>query len=582
MHFTKVLAECLAGCGLNPDSVRQGKRQRTQSRRFQALPTLHPEDTDLGAMLRAGPHVMGELLCHHSLPEAVERARSTSQLWVYDPHVLASLTCLGEALQARAIRCLPVQFDVENREYCFLDKLTLPLTPEQLAQTWRGGDRKTRLQVAKLLAATFVTAKEDRVSYEADRRDQPAERVLPARYGRWHLRRGSRANCLGKAIMVAGFAKMAQARALAVIPTRLSCNEERHHRGLAARICLEELEAANVPLSRGRRRSLESVVGSGRSADRDVSWLHMSIAMDMGKGEWVLVDPNMGMASVIPETWEGNDAYETLIYCEQVLPGLSLLRQIPDSRSRFQGYLELTQLNCSVLNNFAQLGFSKTATKEEIIARLVQSELLDHILTWIEFSKTELDPNAPRPRKALSALMEFNYDLSKERICGMPARKCLWFVFGDWPYEKLLSELTDIDARRALLALCFEFAVRGIRLLDKEESTSRWTAEQMHPQCQLSLAGSGLACSALAHVALASGKRASRAVEQLLNQHCFDLYRLHVSAGRLLVDPQNAGQEALRSASILRRLPFRLPSSEHVLGQLDSERIVSIPSTKVG
>jgi hypothetical protein len=149
----------------------------------------------------------------------------------------------------------------------------------------------------------------------------------------------------------------------------------------------------------------------------------------------------------------------------------------------------------------------------------------------------------------------------------------LWFVFGDYPDEKLLAEISDAEAREALLALCYEFGTRGIRLLDQDDRP--WLAEQIHPQCQVAPVGPCLANSVLAHVALAMGRRASRSVEQLLNQHCFDLFRLHVSAGALITNPRKAGLEARRSASILRRLPFRLPSSEHVLRELDGRRTSS-------
>lgn len=571
MCVNNVFQAAFAGCGLSLRSVQAGHAWKELDQRGRALHKQHPQASELGVMLRAGPHVIGELLCHHSLATAVEQARNCRGIWHYDAAFLATMAFLGDALQESAVPCLPELFDLEQREYHFLDKLSLPASPKALAEAWQSGDGRTRLQIAKLLAATFVTPGESRVSYEDDRKDQPAERVLPKYFGRWDLKKGSRVNCLGKAIMVAGFARLAGIRALAVIPTRLQHIEQYRSRGLAASVCLAGLKAASVPLSEARAHSLEDIARAGRRSADDYSWLHMSIALDMGGGEWALVDPNMGIASVLPKDWLIDPAADSLSYCSQVLPGLSLLKQVPDYRSIYADYLNLTRVNCALLIPFAAEGFSSTATKEQIVDRLVRSELLDHVLSWQEFGPSELDPDASRRRKAISALLEFTLDLTRPAVGGKPARKCLWFVFGEYPDDKLLAEISDEEAREALLTLCYKFASRAIRLMDEDVGRSRWFAELVHPQCQLSPVGFGLATAVMAHVGLSMGGTVSRQVEKRLNYHCFDLYRLHVSAGRLVTNPRKAGHEAQRSATILRRLPFVLPSSEHVLRWLERD-----------
>src|SRR5262249_4265612 len=161
---------------------------------------------------------------------------------------------------------------------------------------------------------------------------------------------------------------------------------------------------------------------------------------------------------------------------------------------------------CGILERFAQDGFPTTATKEEIVQRLMRSDLLDQMLSWHEFS-TRLDSQDTRKRKAACVLLEYVYDRKFRIYDAEPILKVHWRVLRMRTADELLEQISDVEAREALLTLCYKFAPRGVRSIDQEEVRSQKAAEQMHPQCQVAPVGYSLAASVLAHVALAEGRR---------------------------------------------------------------------------
>ena len=94
------------------------------------------------------------------------------------------------------------------------------------------------------------------ISADEDRADQPSERVLPKMFGKWDPDTGNRANCLGKAIMLAGFGKLCGVDMMSVTPMlTLNANAHRYF-GLAAEGIYKFLEEKQIAFSETRRLSL--------------------------------------------------------------------------------------------------------------------------------------------------------------------------------------------------------------------------------------------------------------------------------------------------------------------------------------
>jgi hypothetical protein len=573
MLLGKVLERAFAGCGLDFLEFQNSRRWQDCLDRFSSMSAQHPIGSELGALLHAGPHVVGELLTRHSANDVVKQAGKTTTAWQYDPLLLTAISCFGEALIDGAASCLPVHFEIDPNSDLLLDRLKLPMSQEDLIACWKAGDAKTRVQIAKLLAVTFAGRVNEDYTSEDDRANQPAERVLPACFGRWEQAKAEvagTANCLGKAIMLAAFGKLVGAEMLAVLPVQLAHNIYYRKRGEVAAFCLDGLAATNVPLSKERRQSLLNIAGFGQAEEDEISWSHMGIALRIDTSAWVLIDPNMyrGLVSVFPDYWEVGHAHRLLTCWSEVLPGLSLLRQDKRIEERFEAYIDTCQQRCALLLLLTIQCFAQPRTKKELVDLLRKSAVLDALLTWPEFDASKLDPASSRKRKAICAFLEHHYDRTAQPLPdgGFP-HQCQWYEFGDKDEQWLLDQLSDETAREALCNLCYKFITHGIKAMDEEWKQQRGDADLHHPRCQFASIGPGLSIAALGHVAHAMG--ASREVEPHLHCHCFDQFRLLYSAGKLILHPQTAGPEARQSAELLKRLPFILPSAEKVLKALE-------------
>ncbi|PWU01599.1 MAG: hypothetical protein C5B53_02660 [Candidatus Melainabacteria bacterium] len=578
MPLEKVLKRAFAGCGLDFLEVQKSQRWQRAVSHFTSLSDRYPIDSQLGPLLHAGPHFVGELLARMPANGVAQLASQRNTAWQYDPGFLASICCLGDALIEAAIACLPVSFELsEDDAELRLDRLQLPVSQGALVECWQRGDAETRVQIAKLLAVTFAGKTADGYSSEDDRANQPAERVLPACYGRWHRALEAIpaeaalrpiANCLGKAIMLAAFGKLVGTETLAVLPIQLAHNIYWRKRGEVAASCLAGLEASKVPLRKERRQSLNHIAACGEAEREEISWSHLGIALRIDEHKWVLVDPNMGMASVFPNSWKMNEAHDLLRCYGQVLPGLSLLRQDKRIEARFERYIDGCQQRCAKLLLLTVMCFARPHSKEELVDLLGRPGVLDDVLRWPEFSASRLDPTCSRRRKAICALLDHDYDWDAEPLPdGTRQRKCPWHEHGDKNEQWLLDRLSDQTAQEAMGSLCYRFITESLKQMDKEHEQKKGGADLHHPRCQLGGLGPSLAIAVLGHVAHAMG--VSEAVEPVLHHHCFDQFRLLYRAGELILHPESAGPDAREAAEILKRLPFVLPSAEKVLKALE-------------
>lgn len=579
MSLRQVLERAFTGCGVELAKVQHNSNWQHRLAGFSALAAQRPVDSTLAALFHAGPHFVGELFVRHDLARVAELAAKHNDSWQYDLDFLTATACLGEHLIDAAIHCLPASFDLGEASDLRLERLHLPMSLEELVRRWKKGSVKTRRQIAKLLAVIFAGKTRQGYSSEDDRANQPAERVLPTCFGQWDPAREGLppgqdqrpvANCLGKAIMLAAFARLVGADTLAVLPIQLAHNIYWRKRGEVASFCLAGLEASRVPIREERKQSLLTLSAWGYAETEEISWSHMALALRISPSRWVLIDPNMGMASVFSESWQINEAHDLLTTCCQALPGLSL--QLEDKRiyARFEREIDICQQRCAKLLLFTVVCFKRPHSKGELVEVLSQSLVLNDILEGPEFAPGKLAPASSRRRKAICVLLDHDYDWEAERMQdGSYQRKCKWYEHGDKDEEWLLNQLSDERAQEAMANLCYRFMTESIRQMDEQHKRKKGDGDLHHPRCQLGAIGPTLAIAALGHVAHAMGVSAN--VEPVLHHHCFDQFRLLYRAGQLVLNPESAGPDALEALAILRRLPFVLPSTEIVLRALEGQ-----------
>jgi hypothetical protein len=539
-----------------------------------SLPDRYPAKTKRGVLLRAGPHLVGRLLCGHPLSEVTEQIRRCKpDRWCFNAPLMTEVLLLGEALPKRAYHCLPRGYSHRSCPTYSYEKLRLPVTRSDLVKAWRSGDRQTRLEVARALCATLKSSKEDNYSYAKDRACQPPTRVLPDGFSVWNGEKqlvyglDYRPNCWAKLLMLAGFALKAGAKILVVVPATIAPFVHLQWRGQVAQLCLKALRSCGIPLTRQRQDSLLSIVRDGITWEEDISWRHGGMVVEMGPGDWVYVDANMGMVSDCTDEWKMEQAYEDLTHCAPILPGLSVFRRIEGGIPGHRGLMDLTRVNCASLATLGEAGkFQDWGSYGQIVDRLANSPVLDRLLSWEEYGPKKIPSTLPRRQAAIAILVQMASVVSNRHLQACPDRNAR-----DLPPtrdEWLIGQLDGEEMKKTLQRLAYLLATRGLSIMDKEKEDMAIRGELLHPEVQISQPNFALAIGVLSHLAAFYGEEVGQAVCRELHQLGLDLFLLHVTAGTLLTNEQSAGQDARDSVSILADLPVTLPSSARVLGAL--------------
>lgn len=558
---------------------------------YKSVPTLLA-GTEFIHMLNAGPHRVGLEFCRSSgrdCAEVIRNVTNCAEKWEPNPHFLATLAYLGDELQNAAITCLPEQFEEPAVQTADWAELGLPLTPSQLAKVWHEGDIDTRIDIGSLIADVFYIAPNKKPRDKGrDILHQKPEYVLPGLFGPWDKESDHQPNCLGKALLVAAFARLASIDALIIIPARTCFRLKDCCRGELAELCLEGFSRAGVPLLQRRRKSLQRIASAGHYARNEPSWLHACIALRLDSHLWLLIDPNGDIVSILPLELALGAAHRDLELIGSVLPGLSFLEEAGDDsyEKNFHKYHRRGKYILDQLRIFAKNGFPPDATKSDIIERLIKSRLLDLAVTeLLDDGESGSDnqtfkPRTPRRYKAVCLLLEHIFARSPsknttEKLKPKIEWKHLRSLHPSITEGLLFSKISDAAARRGLETLCYALGTRVLENLSADYRRLGNSAELVHPQCQIGGVGYFLATSVLAHVAYCLGQRTSLEVESLLCHHAFDLHRLHVVAGAGILHWKNRQrrQEALKAASILEDLPFVLPSTELILPHLQQMQL---------
>lgn len=306
------------GCGVSLSQVVASARHLELCRQHEAVFDRFGVGTDEGVALRAGSLTMTRLL--NTLPEreAIEQARlvvTTGGINSVDSLYRASVQYLGEAIIAAADECLPEE-------------------AKALAEEWKMAEAERQIQIAQRLYWIFRHQKQEahgdltmevirqKMERHLSDHSQPAH-YLPKLYGAWDGKT-SLANCVGTSEMLTAFGRRANARTLAVSPTRFSGGELRRVRKIIRSEVAADLETRGLgDADASFAESMAASVWEGHLGDRDN--FHVATAFELRDQRWILVDPYDLVWGVFPEVWSVNEIFQTLEKYQLVLPGLSLV-----------------------------------------------------------------------------------------------------------------------------------------------------------------------------------------------------------------------------------------------------------------
>lgn len=562
MVFSEVFDSLLAGCGLNKDRVRGSKHFRQLVRGYKTVLNRLDKKSMLWSRGMIGPLASGEVFNREEGNDDPVNYASGYLPWQTDPRVFASIVYAGEALLQAAAQCLPNR-PSRRETYRLNDRTLKNRTFTELARGWRTGSSAYRSDVLQL-AVDSMSSSAARTSEEVQqsRYDQPATRVLPKLYGRWIPGVEHSSNCLGKAQLMAAFGRMAGAKMLALIPIQPLSRDAELMMGIDSYLAFNIFRSAGISLTPEREQGLLAICTKALESKYDLNFPHYATAFQIKPNVWIMADAGWGITATLPGSWDLDRAYSLLQELKPVTPGMSFLAEDPlrDRMSRpSQSNNEIAEA-AKALNQL----IIDSASKNEIIVRLIDSKVLSEVLKGVEFGPSEMDPNSPTERKAVCALLEHLYTPQADKS-KKPSPKHLWFAFGDRNAEQLAGLMTDAEAREALSNLLYRYVTHSLRTQRDVYQSQRYQRFTFPSQMHIGLVEPTFGTATLSHLGTLRSSEDSDKVQQVLGQHVFYPHQLLNAVGRLVRMPEAAGPVEIVSAAVLRRLSFRLPDADLLL-----------------
>lgn len=455
------------GCGISAKVLLSSDQFKAALEHERLLLRSHPPNTKRGAFLRsdifrvgASFNIRGQKLAKRRNPRCEHSLRER-----------ALLRLVGDSLVDAAVECLPENLRLNAPRWNALS------SPKQIAMC------------RELYEATLsVESRNGEFTWQQDTFDQPISRILPRLYGK--VGEGGRPNCLGKAQLLAAFAKLAGAKAYGVTPVIGTYWNYRRHRGDIARRVLRAVRNAEIQLLPNHRRSLESIAEEGNVNPSGPSRFHLAVIFELQDGDWLLVDPNSNVFGLVPNPTKLRRKCQRLDWATRVSPGMTSQIVFNDSilRSRKHACANVPQ----VLSEMGEL------TTLPDGGRMSSEVALEH------FQRTE-------------AFKAYAKDLGgKTNAAGAVLGLRDWLGLPASGTDPGAPEITFRDALAQF---------RLIHLVNRFDATWEAGESARHdPIVELSNLHFSIACGTISHAAIEMGY--GERAEQLLQRHCFNQFRL--------------------------------------------------------
>jgi hypothetical protein len=185
------------------------------------------------------------------------------------------------------------------------------LTIAQLTSKWRSGTEGVKLEVARAVAEKWSndlqTPSVEELP-EALERTLDVERALPELFANHPLG----PNCLGKFQLLVALGNRFGASMLSISSLVTHAQTSNLIRKWMATQILAFFDKPAMFLSEERRRGLQRIIEFVNLVEARSRIQHFAVAYRMATERWVIVDPNMGLASVAPNDWELDSIWRRL------------------------------------------------------------------------------------------------------------------------------------------------------------------------------------------------------------------------------------------------------------------------------
>ena len=401
---------------------------------------------------------------------------------------------IAQALIRSATKALPDKVEWFNTK----SNSVKPISLAELSSKWRNGSTFVKKEIGKALASALhpkTRADGSKVDHSDghDSYDQPLERVLPELYGQWQIQLGAdnRPNCLGKFQMLIAFGNLFGAQMLALAPLRYAGTTGFEYRAKACRMIYDTLQTLPICVSEKRQASLFRVFKQKWINGSLPPLQHFAIAYRVDDSNWLLVDPNSGLSSMMPNSEAMNEARIQLDQHQQTAPGASLLFHNTHEEPRYQENLELTNRSCETVTQIAgQLAGSKDwQTLKQL---LFDSGIAPAMLSWDDFMDIT---GSNRFDKIALRLYNKAY---KEKD------------------EPEFTSLAEVDFEKLRETLMYRYLTFGESEILNHYLCQREFGVVSHPLYEVSLAKFRMATATISHVALDISPEMGRETEEIL------------------------------------------------------------------
>jgi len=317
--MNKVFETAFRGCGLSFSWVKRSQPYRQYLARQKQLTAEYSEGSQRGIALRAGTLDWGQrLYVGNNERKALELSLPNGTIPPINAELRTNLFLLGTAMVNKAAA-------------------RLPKDARELADKCKDASSKDQIGILQELSQCVLkSSRQD--SFWALRHNQGNERAFPTGYG--FTSKKAKPNCLGYASLVAGFAKRARLKAIAVTPLMYaeSCYNQARYK-IAKKLLANSKSGVFKP-SKAFRSYLKKVIAHVERAGGLFQVSHNAILVRLRDYSWVLVDPYYGVISNQLDQGDIRNKARLLEKYALVTPGISLYGKSKSVQSHLDKYLE--------------------------------------------------------------------------------------------------------------------------------------------------------------------------------------------------------------------------------------------------
>jgi len=391
-----------------------------------------------------------------------------------------------------------------------------------LASKWRQGSEHVQHEVGRALATALHPMKDANgkdVDFRSgsDSYDQPRERVLPALYGKWdpELGANNRPNCLGKFQLLIAFGHLVNAEMLALTPLIYGSSSMSGYRVKACRMIYDLVQELPIKVSEKRQKSLFNVIKQMWINNSLPELQHFAVLYRMKDSKWLLIDPNLGLSTVMKNTAEIDEIRSELFDLQEQAPGASVLLRDDKELSKYQHFVDIVEKNCAKVSEIKQQ-IAEANDWPSLKALLFESGIANEMLGWDSFFDITDRDKSKRFDKVALFLYNQAYEVKKKVKKDEQSEEEQEKEVKAEKIEKKYYFIAETDFEKLRETLVYRYLQYGDVEITGLYRHLKVYGQAVHPLYELSLPEFRVATATISHTAYDLSLELGRETEEIL------------------------------------------------------------------